>query len=298
MPRRPFSTVWMYLARGSPTRPSREAISAVDSPQTKAPPPRLMRMSKAKPLPRMFSPSRPQARASRDGLLQVLHRQRVLVAHVDVALRGADGVGADDHALQHRVGIAFHDRAVHERARVAFVAVADHVLGPARRLPAAPPLAPRGEAAAAAAAQAGNLHFADDLLGLHGEEGLGQGGIAAHGDVVLDAGRVDAPVVLQHDALLHGVEGDFAGRAGLDPGARVFVQQALHHPAAQHGLAVDLLHVRLLHPLVEDVARLDHHDGAALAQAVAAHVLAFNYGLFSIRAGGLGRLAEHLEKPA
>ena len=98
-----------------------------------------------------------------DGLLQMLHRQRVLVAHVDVALRGADGEGPDDHALQHRVRVAFHDRAVHERAGVALVAVADHVLGLAGRLPAAAPLAPRGEAAAAAAAQAGDLHLPDDL---------------------------------------------------------------------------------------------------------------------------------------
>src|SRR4030042_3210780 len=34
---RPFSTVWTYLARGSPTLPSRDAISAVESPQTKSP---------------------------------------------------------------------------------------------------------------------------------------------------------------------------------------------------------------------------------------------------------------------
>src|SRR3990167_4827212 len=38
---RPYSTVWTYLGRGSPIFPSREAMSAVDSPQTNAPPPRL-----------------------------------------------------------------------------------------------------------------------------------------------------------------------------------------------------------------------------------------------------------------
>src|SRR4030043_1806779 len=37
---RPLSVVWICLALGSPTFPSIEAIKAVDSPQTKAPPPR------------------------------------------------------------------------------------------------------------------------------------------------------------------------------------------------------------------------------------------------------------------
>ncbi len=44
LPHRPLSTVWMYLARGSPIFPSREAIRAVDSPHTKAPPPRTTLM--------------------------------------------------------------------------------------------------------------------------------------------------------------------------------------------------------------------------------------------------------------
>ena len=60
----PLSVAWTYLARGSPTLPSTERISAEDSPQTKAPPPRLISMSKEKPLPRMLSPSSPRARAS------------------------------------------------------------------------------------------------------------------------------------------------------------------------------------------------------------------------------------------
>src|SRR4030043_2043080 len=46
---RPFSTVCTYLALGSPTLPSRDAINAVDSPQTKAPPPLVMRTLKSNP---------------------------------------------------------------------------------------------------------------------------------------------------------------------------------------------------------------------------------------------------------
>ena len=49
----------MYFSLGSPTLPSIEAISAVDSPQTKAPPPLLTFISKSNPEPRMFFPSSP-----------------------------------------------------------------------------------------------------------------------------------------------------------------------------------------------------------------------------------------------
>ncbi|MBA7669507.1 hypothetical protein ES703_77638 [subsurface metagenome] len=56
---RPFSTVCTYFALGSPTLPSSDAINAVDSPQTKAPPPRLILTLKSKPEPSMFFPSSP-----------------------------------------------------------------------------------------------------------------------------------------------------------------------------------------------------------------------------------------------
>ena len=70
-----------------------------------------------------------------DGLFHAAHGQRILGADVEVAAPGADGVGGDDHALEHAVRIALEHAAVHVRAGVAFVAVADDVLaarGPPR----------------------------------------------------------------------------------------------------------------------------------------------------------------------
>ena len=63
-----------------------------------------------------------------DGVLQALDGQRVFGPAVDVALGRADGVGGDEHALDHPEGVALQDGAVHERARVALVGVADEVL--------------------------------------------------------------------------------------------------------------------------------------------------------------------------
>ena len=62
-PQSPRSERWMSRRRGTPRRPSSEAIIALASPQTKAPPPRLTRTSNECSLPRMRSPSRPSSRA-------------------------------------------------------------------------------------------------------------------------------------------------------------------------------------------------------------------------------------------
>ena len=89
-----------------------------------------------------------------EGVTQAGDGERVLVAHVDEALVGADGEGGDEHALDHRVRVVLEDGAVHERAGVALVAVADDVLALAGVGAAVAPLLAGGEAGAAAAAQA------------------------------------------------------------------------------------------------------------------------------------------------
>ena len=63
MPHRPFWAGNGGRGRGSPRLPSIEVISAVSSPQTKAPEPMRISRSKLKPVPRMFLPSRPHSRA-------------------------------------------------------------------------------------------------------------------------------------------------------------------------------------------------------------------------------------------
>ena len=116
-----------------PRLPSIDAISAVSSPQTNAPAPSRMSTWKLKRVPQMLLPSRPSRSACRMAVLQPLDGQRILGAHVDVALLRAHGVGRDRHALQHAVRIAFEHAAIHERAGIAFVRVADHVLLLCRR---------------------------------------------------------------------------------------------------------------------------------------------------------------------
>jgi hypothetical protein len=105
-----------------------DAISAVSSPQTKAPAPSRISMSKLNWVSQMWWPRKPCALGLADGGLQPLHRQRILGADIDVALVGADGIGGDGHALEHPMGVGLQDGAVHEGAGVALVGVADDVL--------------------------------------------------------------------------------------------------------------------------------------------------------------------------
>ena len=90
-----------------------------------------------------------------DGLAGVHHRQGILVADVHVALARADGVRADHHPLEDRVGIALQQPAVHVGAGVALVGVADDVALVAGGAPALLPLAGGRVPAAAAPPQTG-----------------------------------------------------------------------------------------------------------------------------------------------
>ena len=85
---------------------------------------------------------------------QPLHGQRILRPHIDVALRGADGVAGDRHRLDDAVRIALQDASVHECAGIAFIGVAEHVLPWALGLPAELPFESGWEPGPAAPAEA------------------------------------------------------------------------------------------------------------------------------------------------
>ena len=63
-PNRPFTAGKGGRGRGSPQLPSMEAIRAVSSPQTKAPPPRTTLSFSRRPLPSTSSPRMPWRSAS------------------------------------------------------------------------------------------------------------------------------------------------------------------------------------------------------------------------------------------
>ena len=104
-----------------------EAINAVSSPQTKAPAPMRISMSKAKSVPITFATEQAVVARLLHRRLHALDGQRILRAHVDEAFVGADGVAGDEHPLDDGMRVAFHQRAVHECARIAFVGVADDI---------------------------------------------------------------------------------------------------------------------------------------------------------------------------
>ena len=155
LPQRPLWAGKGGRGRGSPRLPSIEVMSAVSSPQTKAPEPLAIVQVEAEVGVEDVLAEQAVGAAVGDRRLEALERQRVLGAAVDVALVGADRVGADQHALDDRVRVALEHRAVHERAGVALVGVAEDVLLVAVGLGAELPLEAGGEAGAAAAAQAG-----------------------------------------------------------------------------------------------------------------------------------------------
>ena len=195
----------------------------------------------------------------------------VLGTDVDVALVRVDGIARDAHGFQNGVGIAFQHGTIHERAGVALVGVADHVLVGGLVDGSELPLEARGEAGAAAAAEAGLSDLFHDLLPGHLGEDLAKSGIAVHGDILLDVLRVDDATVAQRHTELGLVELDVLQGGQLDVLlVGIPVHQTIHDTALQEMLGSDLGHIGDLHPGIEGAIGIDDHDGAAFAKAEAA----------------------------
>ena len=203
-----------------------------------------------------------------DGHLQPLHRQGILGADVDIPLRAAGSRTGDHHALDHAVGVALHNALIHESAGVALVAVAHDVLHIGHIAPHALPLAPGREASAASSAEARVRDLRADLRVGHLKQRLLQCLIAAQRQIFLQILGVGLPGVLQDQPLLVLIEGNIV--AVLIAHAVLLIEQALDDLAAEDGLVDDLVAVLRVDMGVEYVQRLDIHQRADLAEAVAA----------------------------
>ena len=188
-----------------------EAMSAVSSPQTKAPAPSRISMWKLNREPQMLLPEQAQALGLLDGGFQVLDGQRVFGADVDEALLRAHGIAGDGHAFEHAVRVAFEHGAIHEGAGIALVGVADDVLLLLAGLGHGGPLEAGGIARAAAAPQTAADHLFDDFGRSAFGNALHQGQVAVLGDVVFDPFGIDAARIFEHDLLLALEEGSIGG---------------------------------------------------------------------------------------
>jgi hypothetical protein len=253
-----------------------EAKSAEDSPQTKAPPPRLIRRSKLKAGAHDVITQQAEFAGLFDGQGDILDSQGILVAHIDVAMGGADGIGTDDHPLQNGVGIALKKAAVHIGTRVAFVGVADDVLGLALGLAGGIPFPAGGESTAAPSPQFGGDDLIDHLLGLHLVQGLGQGAVTANRQVVFDAGGFDQPVHAEYQAHLLFVKGHFVFFYNLGFGHGIFVKEPVDDLTLESRLFDNVRHVLQLDLLVEDFLGIDDGHRAAFAEPVAAGIAYVN----------------------
>ena len=252
-------------------------MSAVSSPQTKAPAPSLILRSKAEiRTPGCRRPRRPVSRISPIAFFKPLDGQRILGPDVDVSLGGADRIGRDEHPLQDGMGVALDQRAVHEGARVAFVGVADEIALVALRFPAGLPFPPGRETGAAAAAQAGPLDGVQDLLPGHGQA-LFEPPIPVPGQVMVEIVRVDDAAVPKHDPHLRlehrqveeagdSVEvrlPEMPGEVVL-PGPRRFSKNASRSAGTSLGRDVGIADPR-------PARHLDIHERLQVARSDAAH---------------------------
>src|SRR5450432_1322509 len=137
-----------------------------------------------------------------NGGLQSLNGERILSPAIDVAVVRANSVGGDRHPLEHAMRIAFQDGAVHESTRVTLVGIADDVLRGGDLLGDSGPLQAGRITRPAATTQSAARDLIDHLLWGQLRHSLGESPITARREVILDAFRIDASTVLEHDLVL------------------------------------------------------------------------------------------------
>ncbi len=137
-----------------------------------------------------------------DGVAQGLDGEGIFGADVGIALvHIADGICADGHTFDNRVGIALKDGAVHVGPGIAFVTIADNVFFVARGAANEAPFSGCREAGTAPSPEPCFIYLSDDLFWFHLGQSLGQGLIAIPGNVLLDAHRVHILVMHYPDLL-------------------------------------------------------------------------------------------------
>ena len=276
MPWRPATAGYGGRGRGIPRPPSMLARMAVSSPQTKAPGALLDDDVEVGEAAEDVGPEQSGRPALGDGVLQALDGQRVLGPAVDVALGRPDGVGGDEHALDHSEGVALQDGAVHEGPGVALVGVADEVLLGGRGAEGDLPLLPGGEAGATPSAQPRLDHQVAHLFAGHGGERPGRGGEAAGGQGRVEGGGVDQAAVVQHHSGLPAEEGR-VGDQGHVLEAGCLAVAAVEEAVAQLALLedgleelLDVVGAQVAVREAEAVAVLQVDEDLALAVAHAA----------------------------
>ena len=137
---------------------------------------------------------------------------------------------------------------------------------------------PGRKAAAAPPSQVGFLDFLQHLIGGHPGKGLGQGGIPANGQIVIDILGIHAAVGTEDQALLVLVEGDILFMDNLFLGVRVGIEQTLDDLLLLDGLGNNLRNILRLYLEITDFLRVNHDDGAPLTKTVTAGLAKVHLG--------------------
>ena len=203
-----------------------------------------------------------------DGLVHHRDGMRIFRADIDEALGRADRDAGDRHAFDQHEGIALHDHAVGEGGAVALVGVADDVFAVGGRIEHRLPLDAGREAGAAAAAQAGFGHLADDVGRRHGDRVL-QALQPAMRLVVVERQRIDDAAAREGQPRLPGQERDLVGRA----------EPALVMAAGEEAAVEQAFDVGRLHRAVGDAAIGGRHLDHRLEEIGAARAVADDLGL-------------------
>jgi hypothetical protein len=131
------------------------------------------------------------------------------------------------------------------------------------------PLPSSGEASASSSSQVRFLDFLQYLLGSHPGKGLGQRGVPADCQIIIDALRIDQTVGSENKPLLVLVEGDIRFVDDLLMCFRIGIEQTVYDLLLPDRLRHDLRIILRLYPEIANIIRVNNDDGTLFTEAVA-----------------------------
>ena len=197
-----------------------------------------------------------------------LHRERIFCTDINISVLSAYRISRNNHTLDHLIWITLHNRAVHKGSRVSLVSIAHHIADFFLLSGHLRPLLACREPCSAAAPEAGFGYFIDYFLGSHIKQCFRKRLESACRYILVNGLRIYFSAVFQNNPCLLVQERNIVRMRTdffLFP-----VKQTLYRLSLKDGALYDLAAVFRLYMYILIIIRLNSHQGAKFAQALAA----------------------------
>ena len=138
-----------------------------------------------------------------------MYGERIFCTDVYQAFGGSDGVSAQSHCLNNRMGITFHDWTIHKCSRISFITIADYITDLFRLTRYLWPFSSRRKSCSASSTKACICNRLNHCFRSHFKHSFFERLICSYRHCILNMLCINMTAVSQHQTGLLGIEWNF-----------------------------------------------------------------------------------------